>query len=137
MSTIDDLLAQSLLLREPHVPADVVPHDEPLDDDLLLWQHRANDTVDDSAAQSLGALCETVVSHCTPDQLADFLTDQIPRPRTARILGCALHLAGIRLRRTTRDHRRRHHQHTRRAPVRTRAIPAHGRLTYGRLTYGR
>ncbi|CCK26949.1 hypothetical protein BN159_2570 [Streptomyces davaonensis JCM 4913] len=95
MSTIDDLLAQSLLLREPHVPADVVPHDEPLDDDLLLWQHRGDDTVDDSAARSLDALCETVVSHCTPAQLADFLTDQIPQPHTARILGCALHLAGV------------------------------------------
>ncbi|MFI1722558.1 hypothetical protein [Streptomyces sp. NPDC020489] len=95
MSTIDDLLAQSLLLREPHVPADVVPHDEALDDDLLLWQHRADDTTDNSAAHSLNALCETVVSHCTPDQLADFLTDQVPQPRTARILGCALHLAGV------------------------------------------
>lgn len=95
MSTIDDLLAHSLLLREPHVPADVVPHDEALDDDLLLWQHRADDTFDNSAAHSLHALCETVVSHCTPDELADFLTDQIPQPGTARILGCALHLAGI------------------------------------------
>lgn len=95
MSTIDALLAQSLLLREPHVPADVVPYDDLLDDDLLLWQHRADDTTDDSAAHSLDALCETVVSHCTPDQLADFLTDQIPQPATARILGCALHLAGI------------------------------------------
>ncbi|MER6187217.1 hypothetical protein [Streptomyces sp. NPDC001652] len=95
MSTIDDLLAQSLLLRDPHVPADVVPHDEPGDDDFLLGRHRANDTTDTSAAHSLDALCETVVSHCTPDQLADFLTDQIPQPPTARILGCALHLAGI------------------------------------------
>ncbi|WP_329331176.1 hypothetical protein OG866_00070 [Streptomyces sp. NBC_00663] len=97
MSTIDDLLTQSLLLREPHVPADIVPHDEPLDDDLLLWQHRADETTDTSAAHSLTALCETVVSHCTPEQLADFLTDQIPQPATARILGCALHLAGVDL----------------------------------------
>ncbi|WP_405652930.1 hypothetical protein [Streptomyces sp. NBC_00019] len=95
MSTIDDLLAQSLLQRDPHVPADIVPHHDTPDDDLLLWQHRTNETTDTSAAHSLDALCETVISHCTPDQLADFLTDQIPQPPTARILGCALHLAGI------------------------------------------
>ncbi|WP_285442579.1 hypothetical protein [Streptomyces sp. ISL-12] len=28
MPTIDDLLAQSLLLRRPHVPCDVIPYDE-------------------------------------------------------------------------------------------------------------
>ena len=98
MSTIDDLLAQSLLLHQPHVPSDVVPYDDLAYDDLAAdgfprWDVRPT-TADDGAAQSLAALCEAVVTHCTIEQLADFLTDQVPQPRAARILGCALQLAG-------------------------------------------
>ncbi|MER5509385.1 hypothetical protein ABT052_29210 [Streptomyces sp. NPDC002766] len=94
MSTIDDLLAQSLLLPHPHVPADVVPYQDGGDDDLLPWDSYGDEAADPSAAQSLAALCEVVVTHSFADQLADFLTDQVPQPRTARILGCVLHLAG-------------------------------------------
>ncbi|MGW3125102.1 hypothetical protein [Streptomyces sp. NPDC001123] len=99
MSIIDDLLAQSRLLPDPHVPADVVPYDDMAypaftDDGRLLWDGDGPDLADDGAAQSLAALCEAVVAHCTPDQLADFLTDQLPQPRAAWILGCALQLAG-------------------------------------------
>lgn len=97
MSTIDDLLAQSLLLRRP-VPSDVVPYDDlahaHLIEDVLSWDV-GPEVVDDGAAQSLAVLCEAVVTHCTPEQLADFLTDQVPQPRAAWILGCALQLAGI------------------------------------------
>ncbi|MFF7566728.1 hypothetical protein ACFZB4_43100 [Streptomyces pseudovenezuelae] len=95
MSTIDDLLAQSLLLPSSHAPADVVPYEDGADDDLLLWESYGYDAGDDRAARSLAALCEAVVTHCFADQLADFLTDQIPQPRTARILGCVLYLAGV------------------------------------------
>jgi len=99
MSIIDDLLAQSLLLTDPQVPSDVVPYDDVAhpgftDDGLLLWDGDGPDLADDGAARSLAALCEAVVAHCTPDQLADFLTDQLPQPRAAWILGCALQLAG-------------------------------------------
>lgn len=99
MSIIDDLLAQSLLLPDPQIPADVVPYDDvayPVftDDGLLLWDGDGPDVADDGAAQSLAALCEAVVAQCTPGQLADFLTDQLPQPRAAWILGCALQLAG-------------------------------------------
>ena len=95
MSTIDDLLAQSLLLPRSHAPSDVVPYEDGTDDDLLLWDSHGYDAGDDRAARSLDALCEAVVTHSFADQLADFLTDQIPQPRTARILGCFLYLAGI------------------------------------------
>ncbi|MFG2887585.1 hypothetical protein ACGFYV_35800 [Streptomyces sp. NPDC048297] len=98
MSTIEDLLARSLLLHQPHVPSDVVPYEDCLDDDRLpddfLWDEPRTGPVDENAAQSLAALCEAVLAHSTADQLADFLTDQVPQPRTARILGCALQLAG-------------------------------------------
>ncbi|CCK32837.1 hypothetical protein BN159_8459 [Streptomyces davaonensis JCM 4913] len=94
MSTIDDLLAQSLLLHQPHVPSDVVPYNDLAEDDIQLWDGYRPQVADDRAAQSLTALCEAVVTHCTPDQFADFLTDQIPQPRAAWILGCVLQLAG-------------------------------------------
>ncbi|MFI2415895.1 hypothetical protein [Streptomyces sp. NPDC018947] len=99
MSTIDDLLAQSLLLHRPHVPCDVVPYDDlayALFREQGLPQGDANgpDPADEGAAQSLAALCEAVVAHCTANQLADFLTDQLPQPRAAWILGCVLQLAG-------------------------------------------
>jgi hypothetical protein len=93
MSTVDDLLARSLL-HQPEVPSDVVPHDDQAADGLPPWGGYWPGAADDSTAQSLTALCEAVVTYCTADELADFLTDQVPEPRTARILGCALHLAG-------------------------------------------
>ncbi|MET7685622.1 hypothetical protein [Streptomyces sp. NPDC005423] len=103
MSTIDDLLAQSLLLHQPDVPSDVVPYDDLAYVDLtyaglaeshLLWDV-GPEAADDGAAQNLTALCEAVVAHCTAEQLADFLTDQVPQPRAAWILGCALQIAGV------------------------------------------
>ncbi|MFD4635002.1 hypothetical protein ACFVYR_36530 [Streptomyces sp. NPDC058284] len=98
MSTVDALLAQSLLLHQPHVPSDVVSHDDldytRLTEDFLLRDDDGPDLADDRAAQSLTALCEAVVAHCTIDQFADFLTEQVPQPRAAWILGCTLQLAG-------------------------------------------
>jgi hypothetical protein len=93
MSTVDDLLARSLL-HQPGIPSDVVPYDDHVADGFLPWDGYRPNAADDSAAQSLGALCEAVVTHCTAEELADFLTEQVPEPRTARILGCALQLAG-------------------------------------------
>ncbi|MEU9338804.1 hypothetical protein AB0D49_37585 [Streptomyces sp. NPDC048290] len=97
MSTVDDLLAQSLLLVQPPVPSDVVPYDDlalaGLAGALPLWEEQPS-RADGGATENLTALCEAVVAHCTPEQLADFLTDQVPQPRAAWILGCVLHIAG-------------------------------------------
>ncbi|WP_225828504.1 hypothetical protein [Streptomyces naphthomycinicus] len=102
MSVIDDLLAQSLLLDNQHVPSDVVPYDdmayyEEYADaaSVLPWESYGPEPADEGAAQSLAALCETVVAHCTAEQIADFLTDQLPQPRAAWILGCVLQLSGL------------------------------------------
>ncbi|MFK4071953.1 hypothetical protein [Streptomyces sp. NPDC029674] len=98
MSTVDALLAQSLLLHQPHVPSDVVGHDDldytRLTEGFLLRDDDGPELADDRAAQSLTALCEAVVAHCTIEQFVDFLTEQVPQPRTAWILGCTLQLAG-------------------------------------------
>ncbi|WPO76216.1 hypothetical protein [Streptomyces sp. KN37] len=97
MSTVDALLAQSLLLPHPHVPSDVVGYDDlgyaGLTEDFLLRDGEGSQPADDRAAQNLTALCEAVVARCTIEQLADFLTDQVPQPEAAWILGCALQLA--------------------------------------------
>ncbi|MFF8035614.1 MULTISPECIES: hypothetical protein [unclassified Streptomyces] len=98
MTIIDDLLAQSRLLHRPHVPCDTVPYDDlayaGLMEEGLPLRGAGPEPADEGAAQSLAALCEAVVAHCASDQLADFLTDQLPQPRAAWILGCVLQLAG-------------------------------------------
>ncbi|MET9197116.1 hypothetical protein ABZX60_27925 [Streptomyces olivaceus] len=99
MSTIDELLTQSLLLPSPHVPCDVVPYDDLayaglLEQGLPQWPADGPEPADEGAARSLASLCEAVVARCTASQLADFLTDQLPQPRAAWILGCVLQLAG-------------------------------------------
>jgi hypothetical protein len=98
MTAIDELLAQSLLLTDPHVPSDVVPYEDTAypalaPDGAALWEGFGHDLADGRAAQSLQALCEAALVHCTTDHLADFLTDQVPQPRAAWILGCVLQLA--------------------------------------------
>ncbi|MEV8605562.1 hypothetical protein AB0465_37475 [Streptomyces griseoviridis] len=97
MSNIDVLLAHSRLSDNPQIPSDVVPYDD-LDHIQLTEAELADSyggrTADDGAAQRLNALCEAVVAHCTAEQLTDFLTDQVPQPRAAWILGCVLQLAG-------------------------------------------
>ncbi|WP_416969494.1 hypothetical protein [Streptomyces sp. 4F14] len=90
-TAIDDLLVQSLLLRDPRVPSDVVPYEEEYDDEATP----APAPADPAAARSLDTLCEAALLHCTPDRLADFVTDQLPEPPVAWTLGCALHLAGL------------------------------------------
>ncbi|MEU5090147.1 hypothetical protein [Streptomyces sp. NPDC021356] len=97
MSAIDDLLAQSRLL-DHYVPADVVPYDDSayhaFDDVAQAGNKPGHDPAGEDAAAELAALCETAVAHCSAAQLVDFLTDQVPQPRAAWILGCVLQIAG-------------------------------------------
>ncbi|GGY12002.1 DUF6207 family protein [Streptomyces minutiscleroticus] len=96
MTGIDDLLAQSLLLQDPQVPSDTVPYEDsayPTWEDTPMWDGNSHDLANDTAAQHLRALCEATVAHCTVDELTDFITDQLPEPRGAWILGCVLQLA--------------------------------------------
>ncbi|MGC2997117.1 hypothetical protein ACPF8X_01600 [Streptomyces sp. G35A] len=98
MTTIDDLLARSALLKNPRIPADTVPcldtHPDPtLPADPSSTLHE--DTfADDTAAEHLRSLCEVAVTHASAPQITDFITQQLPSPQGAWILGCLLHLAG-------------------------------------------
>ncbi|MFI1400516.1 hypothetical protein [Streptomyces sp. NPDC020681] len=99
MTPIDELLARALLQAEPDVPHDVVPCQDAhvfslLDADLLWpaadWLRQS--PAGDSAADDLQTLCETVVEHTAATSLRDWLTEQLPEPPGARVLGCILHL---------------------------------------------
>ncbi|MEV5976462.1 DUF6207 family protein [Streptomyces sp. NPDC052114] len=98
MTAIDLLLGRALLLKSPQVPEDTVPYEDTAypaftSDGSPLWDSDDRDLTDLTAAGHLHALCETAVSHCTPEQLGDFITDQLPSPHSAWLLGCTLQLA--------------------------------------------
>ncbi|WMI61967.1 hypothetical protein RBH85_36530 (plasmid) [Streptomyces rochei] len=97
MTAIDDLLARSALLKNPHIPADTVPclatHPDPT--------HPPHPAIpagealaDHAAAEHLRSLCEVAVTHASAPQITDFITEQLPGPEGAWILGCLLHLTG-------------------------------------------
>lgn len=95
MLTIENLLDDALLAKNHNVPADVVPYEDAAypDDDWTLLP-ATHDQTEEFAAQLLRTLCEAIVnSMSTPPLLADFVTDQVPAPPGARVLGCVLLLA--------------------------------------------
>ncbi|MEU3462897.1 hypothetical protein ABZ721_23485 [Streptomyces sp. NPDC006733] len=100
MTSIDQLLARALLMREAGVPRDVVTYEDVYAPagahDVLSWPSTspggANPPGRD-AAYDLRTLCETVVTQTAVTSLSDFVTEQLPDPRGARVLGCILHLA--------------------------------------------
>ncbi|GGZ70514.1 DUF6207 family protein [Streptomyces subrutilus] len=98
MTTIDTFLARSLLLKNPQIPPDVVAYDDtarpaPTWQDALPGATRGHGTADHTAASHLRSLCDVVVARSTPEQITDFITEQLPAPHGAWILGCLLHLA--------------------------------------------
>ncbi|MEU1791975.1 DUF6207 family protein [Streptomyces sparsogenes] len=92
MTAIDHLLARALLVKDAQVPADAVPYEETAYP-AFTWDSCDRDLRDDTAARHLQALCGVAVAHSTPSQLADFITEQLPAPRAAWVLGCVLQLA--------------------------------------------
>ncbi|MFI1731594.1 hypothetical protein ACH40E_20755 [Streptomyces acidicola] len=94
MTAIDQLLARALLRNSPRVPTDTVPYEDCVypvltPDGTALVD---DDPADTAAAARLQILCEAVVAASTPDTL-EFVTEQLPEPRSAWVLGCALQLA--------------------------------------------
>ncbi|MCX4967048.1 hypothetical protein OHA98_19975 [Streptomyces sp. NBC_00654] len=93
MTPLEEILSRALLVRERAVPRDVVPSREA--------QRRAPRpeaaghgvvTPSNAAAEDLRALCETLVVHTPAEAMADFVTDQVPEPRSALVLACVLQL---------------------------------------------
>jgi hypothetical protein len=100
VTPIDRLLTRALLLKEPRIPSDVIPyqaetttppaHREP--DILPPLPSAARDLQEETAARDLQLLCETVVTQTAATSLRDFVTEQLPAPGGARVLGCVLQL---------------------------------------------
>ncbi|TKS98701.1 hypothetical protein [Streptomyces lasalocidi] len=99
MTRIDGILARARLATERTAPRDIVDtvsyatahavqpsdaHPRP------AASGRRRDAQE--AAEDLRALCETLVSHTPAHEIADFVTEQIPEPRSALILACVLQM---------------------------------------------
>lgn len=89
MTCIEDILSRALLASDRTVPPDVVP---PAPAPLPAPEAAGGGCGAAEAAKDLRALCETVLSHTAPADVADFVTDHLPGPRSALALACVLQL---------------------------------------------
>ncbi|MFD4029696.1 hypothetical protein ACFWVP_03975 [Streptomyces sp. NPDC058637] len=100
MTPIDELLSRARLIDEPRTPRDVVPR-APLTARAPTAgavpeagsSRREEDQASAVADRDLQALCEALVSSTPATALREFLTEQVPEPDGARVLGCILQLA--------------------------------------------
>jgi len=90
MTPIDELLARARLLDHPVIPRDIVPTTATV---LPVLPVLTTDPEQVRAADELKTLCETVLAHTTPALLQAFITEHLPEPPAARVLGCVLQLA--------------------------------------------
>ncbi|MGW5779859.1 hypothetical protein [Streptomyces sp. NPDC003863] len=90
---LDSLLSRTLLVFERAVPRDTVParDPDPKTPRPVAPRPPAGENTA-SAAEDLRTLCEALVTHTPADAVADFLTDQVPEPRSAMVLACVLQL---------------------------------------------
>ncbi|MER7057189.1 hypothetical protein [Streptomyces sp. NPDC000351] len=91
MTRIEGLLSRALLAGERTVPREV-----PCPASMAAGTRPTGNTTQDStpntAAQDLLALCETLILHTPPATVTQFVTDQVPEPRSALVLACILQL---------------------------------------------
>ncbi|MFE6127024.1 hypothetical protein ACFQ6Q_01925 [Streptomyces sp. NPDC056437] len=92
---IEEILSRALLVRDRTVPRDIVPPtDTPAPErSPARGAPPVKSGTFTAAAEDLKALCETLVTHTPADDVADFVTEQLPEPRSAMILACVLQLA--------------------------------------------
>jgi hypothetical protein len=93
MTRIEEILSRALLVRDRTVPRDIVPT-SPREKNRArpAGEPPEQDSTPNTAAEDLRALCETLVTHTPATAVADFVTDQVPEPRSALILACVLQL---------------------------------------------
>ncbi|WP_206342301.1 hypothetical protein [Streptomyces ureilyticus] len=94
MTHIEEMLSRALLVRDRTVPRDIVPPSTAAHrrDAFLADSRLAKDSASTEAAEDLRTLCETVVAHMPATSVAQFVTEQVPEPRSALILACVLQL---------------------------------------------
>ncbi|MFF3859820.1 hypothetical protein [Streptomyces sp. NPDC002209] len=93
-SSIDQLLARARLHDTSYAPPDIAdtrgaPHHEPGARPCGAAPGEPHKDMR-SAARDLRALCETAVTAAAVAALGDFLTNKLPQPSGARVLGCIL-----------------------------------------------
>ncbi|MFC9163726.1 hypothetical protein ACFTZ8_23275 [Streptomyces fungicidicus] len=94
MSHIEERLSRALLVRNRTIPRETAPCPAT----RTASAHRpepapGQDSPLNGAAEDLRALCEILLTHTPPTAVADFLTDQVPEPRSALALACVLQLS--------------------------------------------
>ncbi|GAA0466165.1 hypothetical protein [Streptomyces olivaceiscleroticus] len=94
MTRIDDMLSRALLVRERHMPRDTVPPTTTSPHTVPTDARPLPDRASSTAADDLRALCETLVTHTPSTAVTDFVTEQVPGPRSALVLACVLQLTG-------------------------------------------
>ncbi|MEU2248390.1 hypothetical protein [Streptomyces sp. NPDC019224] len=93
MSHIEQLLSRALLVHNRTVPREPAPTSPALAASIPALPDPTLDGPLNEAAEDLRALCETLLTHTSPTAVADFLTDQVPEPRSALALACVLQLS--------------------------------------------
>ncbi|MEU3901705.1 hypothetical protein [Streptomyces sp. NPDC045251] len=94
MSHIEERLSRALLVRNRTIPREADPRPTPRTAGTRQPAPvPAQDAPLNGAAEDLRALCETLLTHTPPTDVAHFLTDQIPEPRSALALACVLQLS--------------------------------------------
>ncbi|MBQ0882807.1 hypothetical protein [Streptomyces sp. RT42] len=94
MSHIEERLSRALLVRNRTIPREAAPRPAPRTAGAQPPALApAQDALLNGAAEDLRALCETLLTHTPPTAVADFLTNQVPEPRSALALACILQLS--------------------------------------------
>jgi hypothetical protein len=96
VTTIEGILSRALLVRDRSVPRDIVP----LACDTINQPQtmrppapaQATGPEATEAAEDLRVLCETVLARTSNTDVADFVTEQLPAPRSALALACVMQL---------------------------------------------
>lgn len=90
---IEEILSRALLVRHRTVPRDIVPVTPRKDrSSQPAGEPSHKPGPPNAAAEDLRALCETLVTHTPATAVTDFVTDQVPQPRSALVLACVLQL---------------------------------------------
>ncbi|TXS44081.1 hypothetical protein EAO75_30205 [Streptomyces sp. uw30] len=94
MTYIHEMISRALLVRDRTVPRDIVPPSTAAHrrDASLFGSQLARESACTEAAEDLRTLCETLVTHMPATFVAEFVTDQVPEPRSALVLACVLQL---------------------------------------------
>lgn len=89
MTMLDDILSRALLVHDRAVPRDTVT---PREIEQLPVTPGQPPVSTETAAEDLRALCEALIRHTPATAVSDFVTDQVPDPRSALVLACVLQL---------------------------------------------